>query len=601
MANTLTIRKETGDYFGFELSINGVAQDKVINMRNDVFAIGNICHFKTSTGANIIKSQNVSVFDITLIASGSFTFTDINVFLAKLIDVGFYDWLLGGGGGTGTDRFDELLDTFDYFGNDMKAVRVNESQLKLEPFTVYNYRKIVDLEDTFATIVPNKMLATNALGTAVELRDIPAEPEQFLNAVGTFHYADLATLTTPLNIVANVPKKLENDTLGDYTIISNAPYGVSGVWNPATNQLNFTQLSLGDMLVLRVDALIITDSANQTLKCYVKMGLGSLFEFDLILAQAQIKNAGSYPFIAEVNFDLAYEEIIDNPAEIYILSDGNGSIAINGWYIEVIRKNINIVSIETNIHNDLTGLNDGDYQHLTVAEKAIALTVPTIDATPTDGSTNAVQSNGVFGELALKAPLASPALTGTPTAPTAAPATNTTQIATTAFVLANGGAVTEAQIATINHAATAKTVLVDADEVTGQDSTDTFALIRTVWGDVWTYIKSKADTYYQPKGIRITNATTTGSYAVDWNAADVWQLTLTGATTITDTNLPTGTATKVIEFLITGAFAWTPPAYWVELPSSQAYDGAKQNHVVISCINGTTSSELVYYSNETTT
>ena len=39
--------------------------------------------------------------------------------------------------------------------------------------------------------------------------------------------------------------------------------------------------------------------------------------------------------------------------------------------------------------------------------------------------------------LGLKAPLASPALTGTPTAPTAAQGTNTTQIATTAFVQAN--------------------------------------------------------------------------------------------------------------------------------------------------------------------
>lgn len=38
--------------------------------------------------------------------------------------------------------------------------------------------------------------------------------------------------------------------------------------------------------------------------------------------------------------------------------------------------------------------------------------------------------------LALKAPLASPALTGTPTAPTASAATNTTQLATTAFVQA---------------------------------------------------------------------------------------------------------------------------------------------------------------------
>lgn len=48
-------------------------------------------------------------------------------------------------------------------------------------------------------------------------------------------------------------------------------------------------------------------------------------------------------------------------------------------------------------------------------------------------------------DLAAKAPLASPALTGTPTAPTATAGTNTTQIATTAFVLANapsGGAST---------------------------------------------------------------------------------------------------------------------------------------------------------------
>ena len=42
--------------------------------------------------------------------------------------------------------------------------------------------------------------------------------------------------------------------------------------------------------------------------------------------------------------------------------------------------------------------------------------------------------NEMDGKLNLKAPLASPALTGTPTAPTAADGTNSTQIATTAFV-----------------------------------------------------------------------------------------------------------------------------------------------------------------------
>lgn len=58
----------------------------------------------------------------------------------------------------------------------------------------------------------------------------------------------------------------------------------------------------------------------------------------------------------------------------------------------------------------------------------------TIDASPTLNSTNPVQSGGTASALALKAPLASPALTGEPTAPTATAGTNTTQIATTAFV-----------------------------------------------------------------------------------------------------------------------------------------------------------------------
>lgn len=43
-------------------------------------------------------------------------------------------------------------------------------------------------------------------------------------------------------------------------------------------------------------------------------------------------------------------------------------------------------------------------------------------------------TSGVQGQIDLKAPLASPSLTGTPTAPTAAGTTNTTQIATTEFV-----------------------------------------------------------------------------------------------------------------------------------------------------------------------
>jgi hypothetical protein len=70
-----------------------------------------------------------------------------------------------------------------------------------------------------------------------------------------------------------------------------------------------------------------------------------------------------------------------------------------------------------------------------------------------DGVTSAIQT-----QLNDKAPLASPALTGTPTAPTAEAATNTTQIATTAFVRAEVAALVSSAgstLDTLNEIATA--------------------------------------------------------------------------------------------------------------------------------------------------
>ena len=59
----------------------------------------------------------------------------------------------------------------------------------------------------------------------------------------------------------------------------------------------------------------------------------------------------------------------------------------------------------------------------------------TFDAVPTDGSTNPVESNGVYDSLALKAPLASPTFTGTPQITTTPTNTdNSHKIADTAYV-----------------------------------------------------------------------------------------------------------------------------------------------------------------------
>lgn len=65
-----------------------------------------------------------------------------------------------------------------------------------------------------------------------------------------------------------------------------------------------------------------------------------------------------------------------------------------------------------------------------------AIDTPDADTAMSDTSENPVQNRVIKAALDTKAPLASPALTGTPTAPTATSGTNSTQIASTAFVQA---------------------------------------------------------------------------------------------------------------------------------------------------------------------
>lgn len=107
-----------------------------------------------------------------------------------------------------------------------------------------------------------------------------------------------------------------------------------------------------------------------------------------------------------------------------------------------------------------------------------------------------VTKSYVDSQDALKANLAGAAFTGAVTA---------TNLSGT-----NTGDETAARIAVINHGASSKSNLVDADETTGQDSAASFGLIRTTWLQVWTnYIKVKADALYQTLAAKDA----TGGYA----------------------------------------------------------------------------------------
>lgn len=359
----------------FEFSLNG--GDPISDNAPNLTTFGNICHFKTYNGANLIKEQNISYADVTVVdtfgGTGSHTFANVQNMWTKLIELNFFAGVSGGGGGGGVTRFDALLDAFTYFGNDGKVPVVNEAQLKLVATTFYNFNLFTQLEDVeIETLISGKIVGVELVeGTPkIVLVDPIEESEQFVSAVGSFYYADLATQTTPLAYTTG-DLQLENDIAGAKTFLSQPPYGITSVWNESTNTLDFSQLSIGDEVSLRVDLIITTSGANQKSDIKLLLGEGTADEETFIVGSFHTKTAGATSMSAEIHFDIRNENQRTTGAKLLFASDASANIEVTGFHPYIVRKSVNIVDIS-----------DDTYRTLSVAQIAS----PTVDVNTNVGT-----------------------------------------------------------------------------------------------------------------------------------------------------------------------------------------------------------------------
>jgi len=177
---------------------------------------------------------------------------------------------------------------------------------------------------------------------------------QYLTSVGSFHYADLATQTTPIATVANTPIKLTNDSDGASTNLSNAPYGITTCWNSITNQFDFTELSVGDCISLSTDINIDLVGTNTSYRLFMKVAIGSASEKEINLHNGERKSTDEFPEDTYIGFDIENEDFRDYPAELWITTDAVASIKINEWFLKIIRTNINVVKVKENYIHDFT-------------------------------------------------------------------------------------------------------------------------------------------------------------------------------------------------------------------------------------------------------
>ena len=158
---------------------------------------------------------------------------------------------------------------------------------------------------------------------------------QNMPMMGFFDYnnSGLAQSYTNGNLV------LQNNGGGAFTNTSYKPEGVNSVYNTNTHQFDFSELSLGDTIDLRIDVLADLLSNNQTVTIKMRLGIGSLSEYTLpFILDRSYKTSGVKELLRYNGFYIGNTDTLNFPAQLEFTSDGGASVTVIGYYIRILKK-----------------------------------------------------------------------------------------------------------------------------------------------------------------------------------------------------------------------------------------------------------------------
>lgn len=154
------------------------------------------------------------------------------------------------------------------------------------------------------------------------------------NSFGWQDYNDLATKTTPITLTANTWTNLSNDGAGPYSQMSHKIFDHGNIWNTSTNSFNFSGLSIGDVILMRLSATITTYNSNINVGGKLRLAVGSAIEYDVPFFAGLIKSSGSHYITTTTMIYIGSTETRDYPGKVMALSDTSGTkVEVDGWFI----------------------------------------------------------------------------------------------------------------------------------------------------------------------------------------------------------------------------------------------------------------------------
>lgn len=157
--------------------------------------------------------------------------------------------------------------------------------------------------------------------------------------VGFADYNDATTATTPISVTGGAGYvDLTNDGLGAFTNTAYLPSGVTKVWDSSTNKFDFSELSPGDMVDIRLDLTVTTTSPSQEVIVMLEMETDGSSPYDIPFVVSTYKSAGAQRLNRYNGVYMGATATTTDGAKFKISSDGNCTVVVNGWYCKILKN-----------------------------------------------------------------------------------------------------------------------------------------------------------------------------------------------------------------------------------------------------------------------
>lgn len=155
---------------------------------------------------------------------------------------------------------------------------------------------------------------------------------------GIFDYRDQATNTTPISVSANTSTIITNDGAASDTYKKLPDTGITDLYNTTFNRFEFTGLTVGDMIDIRLDLEVTTTVNNQIFSIDLELGQGGTTYTVPFIVDQEKKTSGATSVIRYNGIYMKDANTINNYGQFKIISPDALTVEVHGWYCKLMKQ-----------------------------------------------------------------------------------------------------------------------------------------------------------------------------------------------------------------------------------------------------------------------